>query len=69
MEKEKMLTPLNFLNTTFDYNSIFNQLSHLDLKGVFYPLSVFINEFPFNMCEYVAAKMVGEVFCTMMENH
>jgi NAD(P)-dependent dehydrogenase (short-subunit alcohol dehydrogenase family) len=52
-----------FINTV-------NQLRSLGLKHVFYPSTVFIDELPINMSEYVAAKAAGEMVCNFLEkNH
>jgi hypothetical protein len=40
-----------------------------DLRRVFYPSSVFIDELPDTMAEYVAAKSAGEALCDCMQRH
>lgn len=50
------------------FQRIIEQLSDLGLKGVLFPSSVFVNELPSNMGEYAAAKMAGEVLCTILES-
>jgi hypothetical protein len=37
------------------------------LVGVFYPSSVFLDEHPLDMIEYVAAKSAGEAICSMLQ--
>jgi len=44
-----------------------NQLRSYGLKNVFYPSTVFIDELPMNMAEYVAAKVAGEMLCNFLE--
>ena len=36
---------------------------HQDLSFVYFPSSVFLDELPFNMIEYIAAKAAGEALC------
>lgn len=36
------------------------------LQAVYYPSSIFLNEMPANMCEYIAAKSAGEALGTIM---
>ena len=38
-----------------------------DLRGLFFPSSVFVEELPGNMGEYAAAKMAGEGVCRLLE--
>ena len=44
-----------------------NALKRLGLRKVFYPSSVFIDELPLDMGEYVTAKIAGEMLCTFLE--
>lgn len=44
-------------------------LKHLEIKYIFYPSSVAIDELPMNMGEYVAAKIAGEMLCMFFENN
>ncbi len=44
---------------------IVNQLSKL--KNIFYPSTVFIDELPTNMGEYIAAKVASEMLCDFLE--
>ncbi len=39
----------------------------LGIQKVFYPSSVFIDEYPANMGEYVTAKAAGETLCMFIE--
>jgi len=38
-----------------------------DLRAVFYPSSIYLNEIPPNMAEYAAAKMAGETVARLLE--
>lgn len=49
------------------FERVVEQLGPLGLRGIFYPSSVFIDELPSDMGEYVAAKMAGEALCAFME--
>lgn len=51
-----------FLNTVL---TVRNQGA--ELKKIFYPSSISIDELPLNMAEYSAAKMAGEVLCNFFE--
>jgi MaoC like domain len=49
------------------FANLVSQLAPLGLKYVLYPSSVFINEVPPHMGEYIAAKAAGEMLCTFLE--
>lgn len=49
------------------FQRIIERLKLADVKGVFYPSSVFVEELPPGSAEYVAAKMAGETMCSFME--
>lgn len=51
---------IGFINTV-------NQLRSLELKNIFYPSTVAIDELPMNMGEYAAAKIAGEMLCMFLE--
>lgn len=51
-----------FLNTM-------NALRSLELRNVFYPSSIFVDELPLDMGEYAAAKMAGEMLCLFLEKN
>lgn len=44
-----------------------NLLSDYDLKKVFYPSTVAVDELPKNMGEYASAKIAGELLCEFLE--
>lgn len=47
-----------------------HQVSGFGIRNAFYPSTVYIDEPPNNMGEYVAAKIAGEMLCTSLEkNH
>jgi hypothetical protein len=49
--------------------NIVNSLELKELKNIFYPSTVFIDELPLDMSEYVTAKTAGEVLCLFMEKN
>jgi len=48
---------------------IMNMVKPLGLKSVFYPSTVAIDELPYNMAEYVSAKIAGEMICKYYEKN
>lgn len=62
----------NLFNKFCDYyvsgfSSTVNSLRRLGTKNVFYPSTVYINDLPLNMVEYVTAKIAGEMICMFFE--
>lgn len=37
------------------------------LRGVFYPSSIFLDDQPIDMFEYIAAKCAGEALCDLLQ--
>jgi len=48
------------------FSKIFSQMKNI-LDGVFYPSSIFVEEPPDNMMEYVMAKTTGETLCNFLQ--
>ncbi|MEM9149283.1 MAG: SDR family NAD(P)-dependent oxidoreductase [Cyanobacteria bacterium P01_F01_bin.3] len=51
---------------TTGFSTLVNQLKPLGLKKVFYPSTVYIDEVPSNMGEYITAKAAGEALCQFL---
>lgn len=49
------------------FYNIFDLLRHSGLKGVFYPSTVYIDELPIGMGEYIMTKSAGEILCNVLE--
>jgi hypothetical protein len=49
--------------------NIINMLRPLELRNIFYPSSIAIDELPSNMGEYVSAKIAGEMLCMFFEQN
>ena len=49
------------------FHRIVEQLSQIGLRGILYPSTVFIENIPYNMGEYVIAKVAGEQLCSYLE--
>jgi len=47
--------------------NIINQMKNFDIRRIFYPSTIAIEELPENMGEYVAAKIAGEALCSFLE--
>ena len=46
---------------------VVSRVAARDLRGLFFPSSIFVEELPLNMGEYSAAKMAGEGVCRLLE--
>ena len=54
-----------YVSGFFNTFQIFHGLGD-GLQGIFYPSTVFIDDLPTNMAEYIAAKSAGESLCTLL---
>lgn len=46
---------------------IVEQLAEFEVKNIFYPSTIFIDELPINMGEYVVSKVASEMLCDFLE--
>ena len=51
----------------FKFHELAEKLIENDLKYIFYPSSVALNELPLDMVEYCAAKSAGEIVCNSLQ--
>lgn len=49
--------------------NILDQTKDFDIRHIFYPSTIAIEELPNNMGEYVAAKIAGEALCSFLEKN
>ena len=51
------------------FTNTLHQISDFGIRNVFYPSTVYIDDPPNNMGEYAAAKIAGEMLCSVLEKN